>query len=70
MTIIYCAQDKRSQAIAELNLGDDRYDFRSPNDSGLAHHATRVIVVGSHPSIGQRYKGIAKVETLTLNEDE
>lgn len=69
MLIIYCAKDKQAEALDEINVGDQQYDFRSPNHSGIVRFASRVVVVGSHPSIEERYKGIAKVETLTLDED-
>lgn len=68
MTIIYCAKDKESQAVASLDLPDP-YDFRSPTSTGVVHHASRVVIVGNHPSIEKRYKGIAKVETLTLDDE-
>lgn len=69
MTIIYCAKDKQSEAVAQLTLPEP-YDFRSPNDTAVEHNATRVIIVGAHPSIADRYKGIARIEQLELDEDE
>lgn len=61
MTIIYCAQDKRQQVARQLDL-EYNHVFASPNDQAIDHTATRVIIVGNHQSIEQRYKGIAKVE--------
>lgn len=65
MTIIYCAKDKRSKAEKQLDLGEN-YIFASPTDQAVDHSATRVVVVGDHPSIAERYGGIAKVEQVTL----
>lgn len=61
MTIIYCAQDKRAAVKEALDL-EYNHVFASPSDQAVDHSATRVIIVGNHPSIEERYKGIARVE--------
>ena len=69
LTIIYCAKDKRKQA-KELIDVEAPYLFASPLNAKVDHSATRVIVVGNHPSIVEQYKGLAKVEHIELDESE
>lgn len=69
MTIIYCAKDKRAEAKAILDL-EYNHVFASPNDTAVDHSATRVIIVGNHPAIAERYAGLAKVEHVQLDSDQ
>lgn len=66
MLVIYCAKDKQNQALKKIKPKGP-YFFLSPNDDGVDHTATEVVVVGNHPHIVDRYKGIAKVEMAELN---
>lgn len=61
MTVIYCAKDKREEVKEQLDL-EFNHVFASPNDQAVDHSATNVIIVGNHPHIEDRYKGLAKVE--------
>lgn len=70
MVLIYCSKDKREQAIEALGLEGKPYEFTSPTHTGVNHYATRVIVCGNHPSIVDRYKGIARVETVSFDKPE
>lgn len=70
MLLIYCSKDKREQAVEMLDLDGRPYEFASPTSTGVNHYATRVVVVGNHPSIVDRYKGIAKVETVSFDNPE
>lgn len=65
MLVIYCAKDKKDQALKQINPKGP-YLFLSPNEDSVNHTATRVVVVGNHHHIADRYKGIAKVEMMEL----
>lgn len=69
MIIIYCAQDKQKKVVDRYDLGDN-YLFLSPNENAVNHTASKVIVVGPHPEIEQRYRGIVPVETITFDQEE
>lgn len=69
MTIIYAAKDKRKQVYKMLDI-DGPHVFASPSDQAVDHSATRVVIVGNHPSIADRYKGLAKIEFIDLDEPE
>lgn len=67
MIVIYCAKDKQDEAVKAIKPNEP-YLFESPMETNVNHTATKVVVVGDHPAIVERYKGIAKVETLELKK--
>lgn len=69
MTIVYVSQANKAAAKKQLNITGS-VEFKSPTASGVIPYAHHVVVVGPHPKIEERYKGIAKVETLKLEESE
>jgi hypothetical protein len=69
MTLVYCSIDKRDLAVKQLGLSKTPHEFVSPTAPGINHYATRVIICGNHPSIAERYKGIAKVDTVSLQPE-
>lgn len=70
MIIIYCAKDKQEAALEHLNLSGKPHEFCSPTSTGVNYYASKVYVVGNHPSIVERYKGIQETETITLEGED
>ena len=62
-TVIYCKQDEelRKQVREDLDV-EYNHVFVSPTASGIDHSASRVIIVGPHEHIAERYKGIVNAE--------
>ena len=69
MTVVYASKANQSK-FKEQQQPDYPYQFRSPTDTGVEHWANEVIVVGPHPDIEERYRGIASVEIVEIKEDE
>lgn len=69
MVVIYCSQDKRKAAQKQLQPKGD-YVFASPTDSKVDYTARKVIVVGNHPALVKRYKGIVPVEQVELKKSD
>lgn len=70
MVLVYCAKDKQKQAEEALNLSGKPHEFASPTSTGVNYYATQVFVVGSHPSIEKRYRGIVPIESVDIDEPE
>lgn len=70
MIIVYCAKEKQEAAEQALDLSGKPYEFVSPTQSGINYTATKVYVVGSHPSIVERYSGITEVESIELKDED
>lgn len=69
MTVVI-AYKKHWEALQEqLDLEYDHV-FVSPQGADVAYSADRVIIVGNHPKIESKYKGIVPVEKITLDEGE
>lgn len=70
-TVIYCKQDKELRQQVKKNLEIEyNHVFVSPTATGIDHSATRVIIVGNHPHIADRYKGIVNAEYYETDEPE
>lgn len=70
-TLVYCAKDKRKQAQQELKLDYDHI-FVSPTYGRVDYSAERVVVVGKHQHIADKYKGIIdddNIETVQLKSN-
>ncbi|MAO65056.1 MAG: hypothetical protein CL666_08650 [Balneola sp.] len=67
MKIVYCAKSRQDEVVDKI---EGTFLFASPNDTRVDHTASEVVIVGPHPHIAERYKGIAKVTQLDLSNPE
>lgn len=70
MVLVYCAKEKQKAAEEALSLSGKPHEFASPTSAGVNYYATKVYVVGNHPSIVERYRGITAAESIELETEE
>lgn len=69
MIAIVCSKANQKFGTSLVPEGEHA-QYVSPTASGVIHGASKVIIVGSHPEVEKRYRGIMPVEVVRPPKDE